>query len=249
MGAAGRVTHPHEGFVGVRGAGEFQAQSLARIKEPAGVADTEAQGLRLRFKDTLDAPVVDDGDRPGVVPLQGLVDGLEGADEVAGTLPAGQDAALVVLVGGDGQPQMFGFFLGGDFGGEGGLVSTGAGGIALGCGHADMFEVQFHGHQSVRTLGDGHRERAPQGAGIDRAVGNGLQPEPLSVLAVRPRTQGRISATAVVGCLGEQPLTRGGAGEGFGDGDGPMHVFGDHPRVLDPPPPNASPLMRRETKR
>jgi hypothetical protein len=132
--AAGRVAHPQQRLGGVRGAGDFQAQSLARIGEPAVVADTEVQGLRLRLEDALDAPVVDDGDRPGVVPLQGLVDGFEGADEVAGALAAGQDAALVVLVGGDGQPQVFGFFLGGDFGGEGGLVSAGAGGFGDGDG-------------------------------------------------------------------------------------------------------------------
>ncbi|MFJ9613461.1 hypothetical protein [Streptomyces noursei] len=125
--AAGRVAQPHQRLVGVRGAGEFQAQGLARIREPAVVTDAEVQGLRLRLEDTLDAPVVNDGDRPGVVPLQDLVDGLEGGDEAAGALSAGQDAALVVLVGGDGQPQVFGFFLGGDFGGEGGLVSPGAG--------------------------------------------------------------------------------------------------------------------------
>ncbi|MFF4519800.1 hypothetical protein [Streptomyces mirabilis] len=74
--AAGRVTHPHQGLVGVRGAGEFQAQRLARIGEPAVVSDAEVQGLRLCLEDALDTPVVDDSDRPGVVPVQCLVDGL-----------------------------------------------------------------------------------------------------------------------------------------------------------------------------
>lgn len=87
--AAGRVVHPQQRLGGVRGAGGFQAQRLARIGEPAVVADTEVQGLRHRLEDALDAPVVDDGDRPGVVPLQGLVDGLEGADELAGAMAAG----------------------------------------------------------------------------------------------------------------------------------------------------------------
>lgn len=162
-------------------------------------------------------------------------------------MAAGQDAALVVLVGGDGQPQVFGFFLGGDFGGEGGLVSSGAGGIALGCGNAEMLEVQFHGHQAVRALGDGHRESAPQGSGIDRAVGEGLQSEPLSVLVVHPGTQGRVAATAVVGCLGEQPLTRGGAGEA--SAMAMARCTSSVTTHASSVPPNASPLMRRETKR
>jgi hypothetical protein len=46
---------------------------------------------------------------------------------VAGAVSAGQDAALVVLVGSDGQSQVFGLFLGGNLGGEGGLVPAGAG--------------------------------------------------------------------------------------------------------------------------
>lgn len=68
--AAGRITHPDERFVGIRGAGELQAQCLARVGEPAVVANAEVQGLRLCLEDALDAPVVDDGDRPGVVPLK-----------------------------------------------------------------------------------------------------------------------------------------------------------------------------------
>jgi hypothetical protein len=50
------------------------------------------QGLRLGFQDVLDAAVVDDGDRPGLVPVQRLAGGFEGIDEVAGAPAGRQDA-------------------------------------------------------------------------------------------------------------------------------------------------------------
>jgi hypothetical protein len=45
-------------LVGVRGAGERQAQGLAGIGEPAVVPDADVQGLRFGLEDALDTAVV-----------------------------------------------------------------------------------------------------------------------------------------------------------------------------------------------
>ena len=87
LGAAGRVAHPDHRLGRVGGAGQLEAQGFPRVGEPAVVGDADVEGLGLGSQEALDSPVVDDGDRPGVVVGQGPVDGLEAGQQISCPFP------------------------------------------------------------------------------------------------------------------------------------------------------------------
>src|SRR2546430_9048022 len=87
--AARRVAHSHQGLIGVGGAGDLEAECLGGIGEPAVVTDADVQRAGLGLQDTFDPSVVDDGDRPGVVAVQGVVHGRERGGEFTGALSGG----------------------------------------------------------------------------------------------------------------------------------------------------------------
>ena len=117
---------------------------------------------------------VSEGRWAGFVLGQDRLDGVEGRDQVAGTSPGGQYAVLVVVAGGDGQLEVFGVLLGGEFRDEGCLMAAGPGGVALRRDDADVSQgvdrcgewVSAHrqcpGHQLTGVVaGDQRRVAAP----------------------------------------------------------------------------------------
>ena len=161
--AAGRVAHPGQWPVGVRGAGEFQAERAGRVGEPAVVRGAEVQRLGALGEQVEHFTVAALGLRRRSAGERELaVDVGEELGEFAGTWSGGHDALLVVAELGPDQLQVAVGLVLVDLGQQLGLSAAWPGGVAFGCGHRDVLEVQFRGEYPAGPVGELDRQRAAQ---------------------------------------------------------------------------------------
>jgi hypothetical protein len=120
-----------------------------------------------------------------------------------------------------------------DLGQELGLGPAGAGGVAFGGGHRDVFEVDFGGQHPAGPIGELDSQGAAQDARCHVAVGNGGEAETRSGGAVDPGTEPPVSVPE------PEAAEQGVAGAGhveelLGDAGGLVDRFDDDPFVVGP---------------
>jgi hypothetical protein len=100
--ASRRVAHSGGRGLGGLGAGEFEAQRLGRVGEPAVVRDAQVEHSSALGEQVVHLLVaVQDGGRGGGLGLELAVDGAEERDQVAGARSGGHRALLVLAEPGE----------------------------------------------------------------------------------------------------------------------------------------------------